>query len=155
MQTGPILRRKRLGCASMPSVNVAASPRLAWPVTVTSRRHLYIRRPRTRWVTRLQKIRRPAHFRSDGDKSCERSRTARIRGLKLVPFVCRTDARQARNSRTAERPASPGRRQVTLHSKPTGSAAPVHAFVRRCVNDQDPPTEIVGSLAHFSLRDPF
>ena len=42
----------------MPSVEVAASPGFALLVTVTNRHRLYLRRPRTRLVTRLQKIRK-------------------------------------------------------------------------------------------------
>ena len=39
----------------MPSVEVAALPGFALLVTVTSRHHLYVRRARTRSVTRLRK----------------------------------------------------------------------------------------------------
>ena len=39
----------------MPSVEVAASPGFAMLATVTIRHHLYVRRVRTRSVTRLQK----------------------------------------------------------------------------------------------------
>jgi hypothetical protein len=43
------------GCASMPSVEVAASPGFALRVTVTNRHYLYARIATTRSVTRLQK----------------------------------------------------------------------------------------------------
>jgi hypothetical protein len=39
----------------MPSVEVAALPGFALPVSMTSRHHLYVRRARTRSVTRLRK----------------------------------------------------------------------------------------------------
>lgn len=53
MQTGPILRRKRLGV--MPSVEVAASPGAVLLASVTNPHGLYLRRPLTRLVTRLRK----------------------------------------------------------------------------------------------------
>lgn len=46
------------GCASMPSVEVAALPGFALLVTVTSRHHLYVRTDQTRSVTRLRKTRK-------------------------------------------------------------------------------------------------
>jgi hypothetical protein len=80
MQTGPVLRRKRLSLISCArSVDVPAAPRFAVLVIVTSYHHLYARRRQTRSVTCLPK-RSSAVLALPG---CS---------LKLVPFVARPSA---------------------------------------------------------------
>ena len=56
MQTGPLLRRKRLGVVPSPPVEVAASPGLTLLVIVNNRFSLYVRRLQSGLFTRFHTI---------------------------------------------------------------------------------------------------